>query len=242
MTSLASNLRNKLELVVIEARDIAELGAQAAIEALAVHHHEPYGHMPIAERSLRKSLRIHARQLGDIRDETSGAQKIEHLVAECAYEHWHRMLFARFLAENDLLIEPESGVAVSLEECEEIAKEERVDTWTLASRYAQQMLPQVFRPDNPLFQVTLPRENRLKLEKLLDDLDPIVFTASDSLGWVYQFWQSKKKKAVNKSEKKIGADELPAVTQLFTEPYMVAFLLDNTLGAWWAASRLTGQC
>ena len=31
---------------------------------------------------------------------------------------------------------------------------------------------------------------------------------------------------------KIGADELPAVTQLFTEPYMVRFLLDNTLGAW----------
>jgi len=38
---------------------------------------------------------------------------------------------------------------------------------------------------------------------------------------------------------KIGARELPAVTQLFTEPYMVAFLLDNSLGAWWAARRLT---
>ena len=38
---------------------------------------------------------------------------------------------------------------------------------------------------------------------------------------------------------KVGADELPAVTQLFTEPYMVSFLLDNTLGAWWAARRLS---
>jgi hypothetical protein len=38
---------------------------------------------------------------------------------------------------------------------------------------------------------------------------------------------------------KIGARELPAVTQLFTEPYMVSFLLDNSLGAWWAARRLT---
>ncbi|MBE9582260.1 MAG: N-6 DNA methylase, partial [Proteobacteria bacterium] len=34
-------------------------------------------------------------------------------------------------------------------------------------------------------------------------------------------------------------DELPAVTQLFTEPYMVSFLLDNSLGAWWAARRLS---
>jgi hypothetical protein len=28
---------------------------------------------------------------------------------------------------------------------------------------------------------------------------------------------------------------LPAVTQLFTEDYMVEFLLDNTIGAWWCA-------
>ena len=29
------------------------------------------------------------------------------------------------------------------------------------------------------------------------------------------------------------------MTQLFTEPYMVSFLLDNSLGAWWAARRLS---
>jgi hypothetical protein len=65
------------------------------------------------------------------------------------------------------------------------------------------------------------------------------FTASDSLGCVYQFWQANNKDRINKSEVKIGARELPAVTQLFTEPYMVSFLLDNALGAWWAARTLT---
>ena len=40
---------------------------------------------------------------------------------------------------------------------------------------------------------------------------------------------------------KIGARELPAVTQLFTEDYMVQFLLDNALGAWWAARRLSAD-
>jgi hypothetical protein len=239
MTSLASNLRSKLERVVVNARDVAEEGARAAIEALAVHYHEPYGHMSPEERTLRSRLRAHARQLGDRKDPKTGEQKIDHLITECAYEHWHRMLFARFLAENHLLIEPDSGVAISLEECEEIAKEEGVDPWALASRYAQQMLPQIFRQNNPVLQVNLAREHRLKLEKLLASLEPTIFTASDSLGWVYQFWQSKKKEEVNRSEKKIGADELPAVTQLFTEPYMVSFLLDNSLGAWWAAQRLT---
>jgi hypothetical protein len=149
------------------------------------------------------------------------------------------MLFARFLAENNLLIEPEMQVAISLEEAEELAREAGEDMWTFASRCAQRMLPQIFRPQDPLLRLDFAREHRLKLEALLNDLDPAVFTAEDSLGWVYQFWQAKKKDEVNASEVKIGARELPAVTQLFTEPYMVAFLLDNSLGAWWAARRLT---
>ena len=73
------------------------------------------------------------------------------------------------------------------------------------------------------------------------DLPLEVFTASDSLGWVYQFWQAKKKDEVNDSEVKIGARELPAVTQLFTEPYMVSFLLDNSLGAWWVRQLSVGS-
>ena len=171
----------------------------------------------------------------------AGGHGIDHLVHECAYEHWNGMLFARFLAENHLLIEPEMGVAITLDECEELAKEEGVDKWALAARFAHRMLPQVFRPDHPVFEVRLAREHRLKLEGLVEGLPAEVFTATDSLGWVYQFWQTKKKEEVNRSEVKIGADELPAVTQLFTEPYMVDFLLDNTLGAWHAGKILAAN-
>jgi hypothetical protein len=238
VSTLSTELRNKLEHTIVQARDVAETGAKAALETLAVHHYEPYGHMSPEERKLRKHLRARTRQLGD-KQTRKGELEIIHLIWECAYEHWHRMLFARFLAENNLLIEPEMGVAISLEECEELAKEEGKDLWTLASEFAQRMLPQIFRTDDPILKVALAHEHRIKLEKLLDDLEPDVFTASDSLGWVYQFWQSKRKKEVNKSGNKIGADELPAVTQLFTEPYMVSFLLDNSLGSWWAARQLT---
>ena len=150
------------------------------------------------------------------------------------------MLFARFLAENNLLIASEWGdVSVSLKDCEELGKDEGLDKWAMAAHFAHQMLPQVFRPAHPAFEVRFAREHRLKLEALIESLPANIFVATDALGWVYQFWQSKKKDEVNRSEVKIGADELPAVTQLFTEPYMVAFLLDNTLGAWWAARRLS---
>ncbi len=237
MQTLPVELRNKLERVIIEARDVAEAGAKAALEALAVHHHEPYGHMSPEDRKLRNHLRARARQLGDQQNQ-KGELIITHLIWECAYEHWHRMLFARFLAENDLLIEPDEGVAISLEECEELAKEEGKDLWLLASEYAQRMLPQIFRPNDPVLKVNFASEHRLKLEMLLNDLEATIFTASDSLGWVYQFWQNKRKKKINESGDKIGADELPSVTQLFTEPYMVNFLIHNTLGAWWARKVL----
>ena len=245
MAFLPTDLRNKLERVVIEAREAAEVGARAALKALAVHHYEPYTHMKPAQRELRNHLRARARQLGDRklpRADTGGKDhEIDHLAGECAYEHWHRMLFARFLAENGLLIEPEENMAISLAEAEELAKEEGMDVWVFASRCAQGMLPQIFRPDDPLLQVSLATEHMLKLEKLLESLPAAVFTASDALGWVYQFWQTKRKKEVNDSEVKIGADEISAVTQLFTEPYMVEFLIHNTLGAWWAGRKLTAK-
>ena len=225
----------------MQARDVAETGARAALEALAVAEAQPYEHMDGAQRALRQRLRAHARQLGDRLGADPGAQSIDHVVYECACEHWHGMLFARFLAENHLLIEPELGIAVTLAECAELAQEEDdADRWTLAARFAQRMLPQVFRPDHPACAVRLAREHRLALERLVESLPAEVFAADDSLGWVYQFWQSGRRAEVNRSEVKIGADELAAVTQLFTEPYMVSFLLDNSLGAWWAARRLTG--
>jgi hypothetical protein len=97
------------------------------------------------------------------------------------------------------------------------------------------MMPQIFRPDSPVFQFVLPPEHQQSPESLVAELPAEVFTASDSLGWVYQFWQAKKKDEVNASEVKIDTRELPAGTQLFTELYMVSFLLDNSLVAWWAA-------
>ena len=234
-------LRKQLENAVRAARRVAEDGAHGALGALAVDAARPHGSMTEDDRTLRRKLRAHGRQLGDQRNGLTSEQEIGRLAHEVAYEHWHRMLFARFLAENGLLIEPEQRVAVSLEECGELAREGLgANGWEVAEAFASRMLPEIFRPDDPALAVTLAPETRQDLEKLVAGLPEAVFVAADSLGWTYQFWQTDRKDEVNRSEVKIGADELPAVTQLFTEPYMVRFLFHNTVGAW-RAGRLLAE-
>ena len=238
---LTFDLRARLGNVIQAARRAAESGARHALNSLAVDRAKPFGSMSLPETAQRNSLRNRGRQAGDRIDRATGAQPVDRLAHEVAYEHWHRMLFARFLAENELLIAPEYGVAVSLEDLRDLAREEGRDPWELAGEWAQQMLPRIFTAGDPALGLTLPPETRQALEELVESLPEEVFTAQDSLGWTYQYWRSEEKDRVNTSGVKIGADELPAVTQLFTERYMVLFLLHNTVGAWRAGKVLAAD-
>jgi len=238
--SLAKDLRKLLERTTAAARVLAESACRAALENLAVHEKEYRAHMSVEQRLLRNRLRARGRALGDRRAENSGVQDIRHLMELAAYEHWHRLLFTRFLTENHLLITDEANgsVPVTLEECEELAPELGArDGLDLACRFAGLILPGVFRRDDPVLDLPVALNDQVELRKLLATLPVEVFQADDSLGWTYQFWQAQRKKEVNDSGKKIGADELSPVTQLFTEDYMVEFLLHNTLGAWWVGKR-----
>ncbi len=238
---LSSDLRTRLGNVIREARRTAESGAHDALKSLAVNRSKHFASMSLAETAQRDALRNRGRQAGDRTDPRTGAQPIVRLAHEVAYEHWHRMLFARFLAENDLLIAPEYGVAVSLEDLRDLAREERADPWELAGDWAQEMLPEIFTAGDPALDLALPPETRQALDELIESLPAEVFMAQDSLGWTYQYWRSEEKDRVNRSGVKVGADELPAVTQLFTERYMVLFLLHNTVGAWWAGKMLAAD-
>lgn len=237
--TLSTELRRKLEKTIRDARQIAEFGAQDAIRRLGVADASAPTWLDDAGKALRRRLRAHARSLGDSFDRGTECQEVDHLIGAAAYAHWHRMLFARYLAERNLLRHPEHDVAISLSDCDELAAAEGLpDCWAVAERYAAAMLPGVFLPEDPVLALQVALEHTHRLQGLVQELDSETFLASDSLGWTYQFWRGTEKDAVNKSGVKIGADELPAVTQLFTEPYMVRFLLHNTLGAWWAGKVL----
>jgi hypothetical protein len=109
-------------------------------------------------------------------------------------------------------------------------------------------LPRVFHPAAPglALRPTLAALRRClallsgtQKPRSADPADDAVFSAPDALGWAYQFWNTDTKERVfaavrTKSAKIEGADIIPA-TQLYTEPYMVRFLTQNSLGATWAA-------
>ena len=231
MPALETPLRKTLEKRIVEARDVAEDAARAALETLLLSSAQKLDHLSDAEKKLRRSLQAKERQLGSR----------EALIRECAYETWHTMLFARFLEAAGLLMHPDHGVSVSMADCAELAVEEGdgdgglSDAYATAARYAAHMLPGIFRPHDPLLQVRFAPEYRQKLEALLDGIPKPAFTADDGLGWVYQFWQTARKQQVNASGRKIAGADISAVTQLFTEHYMVQFMLHNTVGAWWTA-------
>ena len=236
--SLDKKLRKQLETAVIKARNIAETAATQVLNRLSVGNNKAAEYLTDDQKNLRNRLRAHGRQLGDVLK--GGEQETKHLVVEIAYEHWHRMLFSRFLEQNNLLMY-DKHTPISLDDCQELSQETdsslgTTDGWELAAKLASKMLPQIFRIDSPVFELKFAPEHQQELEKIIANLHTDTFQAQDSLGWVYQYWQTQKKEEVNKSGNKIGADELSAVTQLFTEPYMVSFLLDNSLGAWWVTN------
>lgn len=237
---LPTSLRRALERDIKAARKVAEDGVSDAIRRLGVADAEAPTHLSDEDKAARRRLRAHARALGDT--VTDGIHTVDHLIEAAAYAQWHRRLFARFLAERGLLRHPDHGVAVTLDEAEELAAEEGfADGWSAAEAYAARMLPAVFQPTDPALALTLTPEHAQALRKLVLGLDPETFQAEDALGWTYQFWRALEKDRVNQAGNKIGARDLPAVTQLFTEPYMVKFLLHNTLGAWRAGKVLAAR-
>lgn len=64
------------------------------------------------------------------------------------------------------------------------------------------------------------------------------------IGWLYQFYISERKDEVFagfKKNKKAGADEIPAATQLFTPHWIVRYLVENSLGRLWMLNRPSSE-
>lgn len=76
MKPLSKELRNKFERTIENAREIAEEAARIALEQLGVGEASPYSYLSEDERALRRRLRAHGRNLGDVRDPKQKLKKL----------------------------------------------------------------------------------------------------------------------------------------------------------------------
>jgi len=113
------------------------------------------------------------------------------------------------------------------------------ETLGRACQAVSQRIGVLFDPDSEYARL-LPQQPTLT--KLIDGLnDPAVpsevYTEDELLGWVYQYYNAEEKNAVYSKLGKGGKierpEELAAASCLYTERYMVDFLLQNTLGSLW---------
>jgi hypothetical protein len=118
-------------------------------------------------------------------------------------------------------------------------------------RYWHRSMPFIFEREGDYTELLIPanlladdsvvaRSVAVLTEEVCQDVEII--------GWLYQFYISERKDEVFagfKKNKKAGADEIPAATQLFTPHWIVRYLVENSLGRLWMLnhpdSRLVDQ-
>ena len=79
---------------------------------------------------------------------------------------------------------------------------------------------------------------RAEVEALNDGALERAWTDDTTLGWVYQYWNDPQREALDdklNSGGKVAPHEIASKTQMFTERYMVEWLLQNSLGQQWLA-------
>jgi hypothetical protein len=134
---------------------------------------------------------------------------------------------------------PDKGYRLYIESlCDEVAREVRV----------------LFDRTDPASLLWPRRPTLLRLLELVNAPElASVWAEDETIGWVYQYFNSKDERAKMRDVKRGGSQaprdshELAVRNQFFTPRYVVEFLVDNTLGrTWWEMRRgqtaLTDAC
>ena len=106
-------------------------------------------------------------------------------------------------------------------------------------RYWHGAMPFMFEREGDYTELLIPA-NLLAEDSVLSQSGTVltedVCEDVEVIGWLYQFYISERKDEVFagfKKNKKAGADEIPAATQLFTPHWIVRYLVENSVGRLW---------
>ncbi|MDR1036702.1 MAG: hypothetical protein LBT40_09055 [Deltaproteobacteria bacterium] len=230
-------LKGELEKFVECAYSNAKKAARDELGRLGVNDLSPPPDLTFGEIEFRLRLRCHGRRLGDALD--GGKKGMERLLDEATYERFHRVLFARHLAERGILMRSgeEGPVSVSLEDCGMMAAEMgEPDGLSVAAGLAEEMLPEIFLPEYATSRLPLPKKGREEIQKGLEKMSRNVVMSSDSLSYVFHMWRTSQDFKTERH--RWSSDGPPAFSQEMTLAYMVRYLLDNSVGAWWSGRQI----
>lgn len=110
-------------------------------------------------------------------------------------------------------------------------------------RHWNRAMPFMFEREGDFTELLIPA-NLLADDSVLSRGVKVLTTEAcrdvEVIGWLYQFYISERKDEVFagfKKNRKAGADEIPAATQLFTPHWIVRYLVENSLGRLWMLNR-----
>ena len=109
-----------------------------------------------------------------------------------------------------------------------------------ACRYYHTLLPNLFERLDDETELLLP-DDLLTEHSIAHGFRTEITDADcaevEVLGWLYQFYISEKKDVVMGRKTTVPAEDIPAVTQIFTPHWIVRYLVENSLGRLWLLNR-----
>jgi len=226
---------------------LAALGVRRDRESLPL---EQLSHL--SEEDRRARLIVDAFIQSAPQSERSREESVGQFLQEASYTWANRLIALRCMEArgliDEIIIQKESYGGRSLKHHRLTRQNPEVcageDDGLYAALFAEfveraEELPLLFHPDEPVIALK-PGVAALKKCIRLLSADDEIFTAPDALGWAYQYWNTEEKDRVFEKVRtvkgaKIEKGDIIPVTQLYTEPYMVKFLVQNSLGALWMA-------
>lgn len=190
----------------------------------------------------------------------------KNIIEEFAYTWFNRLVALRFMELHDFLphgfrvlsstsgsIEPDilknlglvkDDLRLDMNTCAQLKgqnKTEELFRYVLICQCnaLSGILPMLFSRDLGYMELLLPKSlliGETVLTRLVEIPEENFMNDVEIIGWMYQFYISAKKDAVNAAKKTITKDMLPAVTQLFTPDWIVRYMAENSVGRIWMES------
>lgn len=113
-----------------------------------------------------------------------------------------------------------------------------------ACRFYHALLPDVFEKLDDETELLLPDDlltGHSVVSGFRTQISDTDCAEVELLGWFYQFYISERKDQVMARKSAVPAEDIPAITQLFTPHWIVRYLVENSLGRLWLMNRPGSQ-